>query len=96
MDEADMAVTQFACTYERSKVSLCGQPVYYNPYYFFTRYPKETTKVWNLLKLLTPASWIWTFTAIISIIIMLKCFTVVGTYLGCNTSVQDITLVPFR
>ena len=91
-----MAVAAFSCTYERMKVVLCPPAINYQPYYFFSGYPKETTKLWNLIKLLTPISWLWTFSAIISILVMLKFFTFVGVYLGIQTSVQDITLVPFR
>ena len=91
-----MAVFGFTCTYGRSKVAHCPPPINYLPHYFFTRYPQEKTKIWNLLKLLTPTSWIWTFSAIIITVLILKLFTLVGTYLGCGTSVQDITLVPFR
>ena len=40
MDEADMAVFGFGCTYERSKVVHCPPAVQYFPMYFFTRYPK--------------------------------------------------------
>ena len=96
MDEADMAVYRFTCTYGISKVALCPPATAHYPLYFFAKYPQETTKIWNLTKLLTPTSWTWTFTAIVSIVIMLKCFTLVGIYLGCSTTVQDITLVPFR
>ena len=96
MDEADLAIFGFGCTYGRSKVALCQPAVQYLPMYFFSRFPQETTKIWNLVKLLTPTSWIWTFSSIISVVILLKCFTVIGTFLGCHTSVQDLTLVPFR
>ena len=92
MDEADMAVLHFVS----DKAFFNAPALVYAPWYFWTRYPLETTKVWNLFKLLTPTTWIWTFSTLISIIIMLKYFTTVGTYLGCSTSVQDITLVPFR
>ena len=96
MDEADLAVLSFSCTYERMEVALCAPAVYYFPMFFFTRYPQETTKVWNLLNLLSPTSWIWTLSAILAIIIMLKCYTFIGSYLGCKSSVQEITLVPFQ
>ena len=96
MDEADMAVAGFSCTYGRMEVVNCPPAVTYQPFYFFTRYPLETTKLWNLLKLLTPNSWILSFAAIISSVVMLKLFTFVGVNLGCGTSVQDVTLVPFR
>ena len=96
MNEADMAVYGFSCTYGRMEVVNCPLTISYQPFYFFSRYPQETTKLWNLLKLLTPTSWILSFAAIISSVIMLKFLTLVGTYLGCDTSVQDVTLVPFR
>ena len=91
-----MGVPRLACTYGRNKVANCPPAVTYKQVYFITRFPDETTKIWNLTKLLTPTAWIWTFSAIVSIVIMLKCFTVVGTYLGNHTAVQDLTLVPFR
>ena len=96
MDEADMAVAGFGCTYGRMEVVHCPPAISYQPFYFFTRYPLETTKLWNLFKLLTPTSWIWTFASIISSVAMLKLLTFVGVNLGCGTSVQDVTLVPFR
>ena len=96
MDEANMAVFGFGCTYSRMEVVHCPPSVLYQPFYFFSRYPLETTKIWNLFKLLTPISWFWTFSAIISTVAILKFLTAIGTYLGCPTAVQDITLVPFR
>ena len=91
-----MALPLLDCTYAVSKVAFCPPSLQYRPLYFFAKYPRETTKLWNLTKLLTPKSWIWTFSAIVSIIIMLKYFTFVGIFLGCRTTVQDVTLVPFR
>ena len=80
MDNADMAVFGFTCTYGRMEVVLCAPAVSYQPLYFFSRYPLETTKMWNLLNLLTPISWFWTFLAIISVVIILKLCTS-GRYL---------------
>ena len=91
-----MAIRGLGCTYKRSLVAHCPPAVEYSMFYFFTAYPPETTKIWNLLNLLSLSSWISTFFAIISVIIMLKCFTLVGTCLGCDTSLQEITLVPFQ
>ena len=91
-----MALPLLDCTYAISKVAFCPPSLQYRPLYFFAKYPRETTKLWNLTKLLTPKSWILTFSATLSIVIMLKRFTVVGTFLGCRTTVQDVTLVPLR
>ena len=86
----------FGCTYGRSKVALCPPAVMYLPYYFFSRYPLETTKLWNLKNLLTPASWFAYFITILSVIISLKLSCYVGRKLGLNMVTEEIALVPFR
>ena len=96
MNEADMAVAVFSCTHRRMEVVHCPPSVFYQPFYFFSRYPLETTKMWNLFKLLTPISWFWTFLSITTTVVLLKLSTIIGTHLGCPTAVQDVTLVPFR
>ena len=96
MDEADMAVSGFGYNYERGKVVSLPPAIGYKPYYIFTKYPSETTKVWNLIKLLTPTSWFWTFISITLSASMLKLFTYVGIQIGCGAASTDVTLVPFR
>ena len=86
----------FACTYGRRKVALCPPALAYLPYYFFSRYPLETTKLWNLKNLLTPVSWFTYFITIISVIISLKLSCYVGRKLGLNLVTEEIALVPFR
>ena len=86
----------YACTYGRSKVALCPPAVSYQPFYFFSRYPQETTILWNLKNLLTPRSWFMYFITIICIILFFKLSVYVGRKLGLNTVTEDITLVPFR
>ena len=93
---ADLAVPRFACTYGRSKVALCTHSVNYLPFYFFSRYPLGTTKLWNLKNLLTPASWFAYFITIISVIISLKLSCYVGRKLGLKMVTEEIALVPFR
>ena len=51
-DEADLAVSDFAITYERSKVSALAL-VCYRPIHWLTRYPLELPPTWNLLGLFT-------------------------------------------
>ena len=70
--------------------------VMYQPLYFFSRYPLETTKLWNLTNLLTPASWFAYFITIISVIISLKLSCCVGRKLGLSIITEEIALVPFR
>ena len=79
-----------------SKVVLCPPAVSYQPFYFFSRYPQETTVLWNLKNLLTPGSWFMYFMTIICIILFLKLSVYVGRKLGLNTVTEEITLVPFR
>ena len=96
-DEADIGWSNLGCSSDiRNKFAWCTGYKIYSPYYLFSRYPLETTKFWNLTKLLSPRSWMWTFVSIITIVLMMKIFTKVGVGLGCDTSIQDITLVPFR
>ena len=93
---ADLAVAGFACTYGRSKVALCSHALEYQPYYFFSRYPLETTKLWNLTNLLTPESWFAYFLTIITVVFFLSLSCYVGRRLGLHTITEEIALVPFR
>ena len=86
----------FACTYGRSKVALCPPAVSRGNVYFFSRYPLETTKLWNLKNLLTPTSWFAYFITIISIVISLKLSCYIGRKLGLNMVTEEIALVPLR
>ena len=86
----------FACTYGRSKVALCPPAVTYQPFSFFTRYPLEISKLWNLKNLLTPTSWFVYFITITIVIICLKLSCYIGRKLGLNTVTEEIALVPFR
>ena len=85
-----MAVRNFQCTYGRSKVVLCPPGLKYVPYYWFTRYPQQTIRLWNLVGLFTPASWMWTFLTIFSVVVFLKLFCFVGRKLGLATK-SDLT-----
>ena len=96
-DEADLGVPGDAvCTYRKSKVAHCPPAIIYGPEYIFTRYPLETTKLFNLIYLLTPGSWFAYLITIISVIISLKLSCYVGVKLGLNTVTEEIALVPFR
>ena len=96
MKKADLAVKGFAVNLGRIKVAHALPAVKYQPRYFFTRYPLETTKMWNLIYLFTPTCWMWTFLSIASIVISLKIFNMIGTRLGLNLLSEEITLYPFR
>ena len=91
-----MAVFGFSCSLERMGVALCLPSIANQPFYIFSRYPLEKTKLWNLINLLTPTSWFWTFLSILLTVVILKLSTLVGTYFGLPTTQQEITLVPIR
>ena len=86
----------FGCTYARSKVALCPPAVTYQPLYFLSRYPLETSRLWNLKNLLTPVSWFAYFLTIFIVFSCLKLCCYVGRKLGLNTVTEEIALVPFR
>ena len=96
MKNADLAVWGFAVNLGRIKVAHFLPATNYQPTYWWTKYPQETTKMWNLIYLFTPDSWMWTFLSIASIVISLKIFSIIGTRLGLNLLTEEITLFPFR
>ena len=78
------------------KVGHCPPPVHYAPYYWWTRYPPEISKFWNLTRLFSPESWMWTFLTFLLIAITFKFATLVGGYLGMRSGTEEIALIPFR
>ena len=68
----------------------------FEPLYIFSRYPEEKTRLWNLVKLLTPVSWTLTFISIISAAIGLKFASYIGQHLGIRMENQELVLNPFR
>ena len=84
------------CTYMINKVAHCPPATGYVPEYFFSRYPLETSKLFNLINLLTPDSWFAYSITIILVIISLKFSCYIGVRLGLNTVTEEIALVPFR
>ena len=72
-------------------------PVVYGHEYFFTRYPLETTKFWNIIYLFTPESWMWTFISILTIILVLYLARKIAVKLGLSEdSTEEIILFPLR
>ena len=86
----------FACTYGRSKVALCPHAVSFQPFYWWTRYPQEITKYWNLTNLFHPEAWMWTFLTFILITVTLKFASLLGAKMGINVGSEEVALIPFR
>ena len=95
-DEADWAVYGIGCTYSYSKVALCPHAVTYMPFYWWTRYPQETTKYWNLTNLFHPEAWMWTFLTFILVTVSLKFASFLGLRIGLNVGSDEVALIPFR
>ena len=91
-----MAIFEFGYSYERSTVANFFQSISYRKQYFWTAYPKETTKAWNLIYLFTPTAWLFTFFSIFFILVLLKISCKVGTIFGLPTTSEEIVLCPFR
>ena len=85
-----MAVFNFACFYEYSKVCLCAHAVTFYPMYWWTRYPLETTKFWNLLNLFHPEAWMWTFLTFLLVTVALKVTSSLGTKLELNVCSYEV------
>ena len=79
-----------------SYVAYCPPTTNFVPYYWWTRYPVQKSKIFNVLNLFSPESWLCTFLVIISTVVSLKLATHVGVKLGLSTSTDDIILFPFR
>ena len=94
-DAVDLIFDDFSCHYSY-KLSHCLPASCYSPSYFFSRYPLEITKLWNLKHLLSPTSWFAYFITIVIVIISLKLSCYVGKRLGLSTITEEIALVPFR
>ena len=72
-------------------------PFVFGNEYFFTRYPRETTKFWNIIYLFTPESWMWTFISIPTIIFSLYLARTLSVKIGLSgDSTEEIVLIPFR
>ena len=74
----------------------CAHSYLYIPFYIYTKYPSETNKIYNIINLFTPTSWMWTYISISSIFLGLKLATWVGTRLGLQTCTEEIILFPLR
>ena len=72
-------------------------PFVYGHEYFFTRYPLEITKFWNLANLFTPASWMWTFISIFTIVLCLYLAMTLSVKMGLSGDTkEELPLIPFR
>ena len=95
-DAVDLSFDALSCSDDYPKLVHCLPAKDYAPSYFFSRYPLEITKLWNLKNLLAPASWIAYFITIVIVITSLKLSCYVSKRLGLSTITEEIALIPFR
>ena len=93
--EADLALPLLACTRQRMAVAHC-QVLRYDPFYFWSRYPIETTKFWNMLELMDPPSYFFTWATLTAVVVVMKIMTKYGTKLGLPSATTEILCVPFQ
>ena len=93
--DADLAVSGYACTRQRMVVAHC-QVLFFEPLYFWSRYPIETTKFWNMLELMDPPSYFFTWATLTAVVVVMKIMTKYGMRLGLTSATSEIICVPFQ
>ena len=96
-DVVDLIFDSISCLYDNyTKLVHCLPAKDYLPHYFFSKYPLEITKLWNLKNLLSPTSWFAYFISIVIVVTSLKLSCYVGKRLGLSTITEEIALIPIR
>ena len=95
-NNADVAVSLYFCDITKNYYVSCQPGISFSPFYFWTRYPLEKSKIFNILNLFSPESWIGTFLSITAMVISLKIATYIGVKLGLDTATEEIILFPLR
>ena len=89
-------MARFAYTVQRMYVVDCPPAEMYEPHYWWTKYPPETTKLWNMLEMMDPPTYFLTFLSMISIVVFLKWMTKYGTRLGLESETTELICVPIQ
>ena len=55
--EADINVPDNVCNHAMILTLNCAPAVQYKPYFWVSRFPHPTSKLWNILGLFTPGGW---------------------------------------
>ena len=94
--EADLAAPFVYCNFLTMRAALCPPSFTYAPFYWWTAYPRETTKLWNLLEMMDPPTYSLTFLSMIAIVAFMKFMTKYGTKLGISYRQQEILFSPIQ
>ena len=66
------------------------------PWYIFSKYPAELSKLTTLTRLFTPLVWFLVFLSILAIVAFFKFGAFVGKKYGLRTVNEEIVLYPIR
>ena len=61
------------------------------------RSPKQLPPTWNLAKLMTPLSWVLTFSSMVAVVLFFNMASqMVMRFMGMRVRTRELTLFPFR
>ena len=69
---------------------------YYVPWYIYTRYPRELSKITTLTRIFTPLGWFLVFLSILTVVAFFKFGAYIGKKYGLRTANEEIALYPLR
>ena len=69
---------------------------YYMPWYIFSGYPRELSKLTTLMRIFTPLVWFLVFLSTFAIVAFFNFGAYVGKKYGLRTANEEITLYPLR
>ena len=97
-DEADIVTpSNYGCYHGRGTVATCASGSQYSPNYLFSKFPEKVSRMWNLVKLFDPMSWILIFLSILSVSLFFFVSAGIGAlHFGLQTFREEIILSPLR
>ena len=69
---------------------------YYVPWYIFSKYPPELSKLTTLTRIFTPLVWFLLFISLLVLVVFLKFGAYVGRKYGVRTANEELVLLPLR
>ena len=95
-DKADIGLTAFKCTFERSKVVDCSHAYHYGPVRWYTRRQQSLTPVTNLIRIFDLPTWVITIVLLLIVSLFFVTASKIGGIYGLKTSSEELVLIPFR
>ena len=93
-----MIVPNTMCLHQEILLVHCTQTLNYEPLHWVSRYPRPTSKLWNIRDLFTPGG--WAFLLCLTPCIMIGFLHIAGVFIAQFTSTtcvkEELSLVPAR